>query len=466
MSTAVKTVDLADCFVIEKKKDKAVITGVRPPFLAQYIRENEDFFFLDTGGEHPPCYWYFKQRGVYVKLEKNRVMGLIRDYIEVSARNIVKMRDVEEVYRLLLIDMKRVSINVLNANEKIINFQNGILNLETNELMPHSPQYISTVQIPCNYTPNAGNCPVFRSYLQTLTGGDIEVGRLLWEYLGLVISNIAGHTTKQALLLVGAGDTGKSRYMELLSRLVGDENAVAIDLRGLENRFGTNEMLGKRLAGCADMSFMKVDELKTFKKLTGGDRIIFEAKGKDAISATYRGCLLFCSNAKPSFGGDKGDHVYSRFLGVPCTNVIPPEQRDPAIVDKMYAEREAIVSHAIEALKCFIKRGCKFAEPQVCKAFRAEFKLENDNVLMFLDECTTPIDETAGHDLITTRADFFKAYQKWAKENGYQPLNKNSFQQRLKTANVQEVRRGHMSLRCYDRELTAEAIERYTDATR
>lgn len=43
----------------------------------------------------------------------------------------------------------------LNAQSFLINFKNGILNVATLELMPHSPEIKTTVQINANYNPNA-----------------------------------------------------------------------------------------------------------------------------------------------------------------------------------------------------------------------------------------------------------------------------------------------------------------------
>ena len=38
---------------------------------------------------------------------------------------------------------------------------------------------------------------------------------------------------------------------------------------------------------------MTVDELKTFKKITGGDSLFAEFKGQQAFEYTYSGLLLY-----------------------------------------------------------------------------------------------------------------------------------------------------------------------------
>jgi putative DNA primase/helicase len=64
----------------------------------------------------------------------------------------------------------------------------------------------------------------------------------------------------------------------------------------LKQDFGTGAIYGTRLAGSSDMSFLSVDELKTFKKITGGDSLYAEFKGQQAFEFTYNGLLWFCMN--------------------------------------------------------------------------------------------------------------------------------------------------------------------------
>ena len=61
-----------------------------------------------------------------------------------------------------------------------------------------------------------------------------------------------------------------------MERLLGRGNFIGIDLKEIESRFGTGAVYGTRLAGSSDMSFLSVDEPKTFKKMTGGDSLFAE----------------------------------------------------------------------------------------------------------------------------------------------------------------------------------------------
>ena len=136
----------------------------------------------------------------------------------------VKSGDLDEVYKLLVTDGRTVCASELDNTENLICFKNGLLDINTLEIKPHSHDVLCTVQIPCNWTGSTKTCPRFTEYLETLTSADADFTALLWEYIGLAISNISGYLPKKALFLYGSGDTGKSQLLELMKRLVGSEN--------------------------------------------------------------------------------------------------------------------------------------------------------------------------------------------------------------------------------------------------
>lgn len=60
------------------------------------------------------------------------------------------------------------STEELDADENIINFQNGVLHLDTMELTEHTPDLLSTIQIPCDWNPFAASTPVFDNFMSNL----------------------------------------------------------------------------------------------------------------------------------------------------------------------------------------------------------------------------------------------------------------------------------------------------------
>lgn len=442
--------------------------SVSPTRLAQYVREHLQYIFVqDHAMSSARCYVY--QDGAYRLMSKVMVQGVIKQFIIDYNEHLVKTRTLNEVYDLLLTDNLFVSEEELNADEDIINFQNGLLRLSDMTLMPHSPEVLSTIQLPCNWPTEPVATPVYDRYMNMLTGGDEGYAKLLEEFSGVCLSNIKGWRMKKALFMYGPGDTGKSILKSLVEHMVGKGNFIGIDLAEIEARFGTGSIYGKRLAGSSDMSFLTVAELKTFKKCTGGDSLFAEFKGQNSFEYTFGGLLWFCMNRLPRFGGDDGQWVYDRIMQVPCTNVIPPERQDKHLLDKLLSEQEGIVYRMVMALRNVIENGYRYTEPEAVRMDRRRYQETNSTVLTFFEDCMMPMSELEKPRYCTVMK-VHSAYQGWCRDNnrGY-AKSMREFKDELATylgitsKELTTRRKAGMVYRAYT--LTAEAAETYIRGT-
>lgn len=350
--------------------------------------------------------------GCYHWLSYNEVKGAIKELMPTIIR---RSQHWENVFQEFLTERPQYRESQFNSDEDIICFQNGVLHLSTDELTPHSPEHLITVQIPCDYVPGLvwEEHSLFKEFLDTLVSNDPSDAALIMEYIGATLSNVPGYRFKRCLWLYGPGNTGKSVLRELVVELLGADNVQAIDLRRLSGRFGAGRLYGKRLAGSGDMASRDIAELDIVKQLTGGDQLFAEDKGKDGFTFKYRGFLWFNANKLPQFGGDRGEHVFNRLMILPCNNVIPPEAQDPALLDKLLAERNTIVSQAVAHLRQAISRGYKFSEgPSICTS-RMNYQRMNSSLATFIDEyCKIDPHQK------TPRSVFNKYYTMWCRNNG------------------------------------------------
>ena len=395
-------------FIIATKRGETV----SPSLLASYFQEHVPYLLVRDSGVQGMLFYVY-ENGVYKIHAPEMVMGLLKDFISSYSRMMVRLGTLRETYGLLIAGQNYTPQEELNSDEDIVNFQNGLLHLSTMELSPHDPKVLTTIQLPCNWKPDVPT-PVFDEYLKTLTNGDPEIARLLLEFMGACLSNVKGHRMKKALFMVGEGNTGKSQIRSLVEKLLGKGNYAGIDLRTIEARFGTGVIYGTRLAGTADMSFLTIDELKTFKKITGGDSIFAEFKGLQGFDYTYNGLLWFCMNQLPKFGGDDGTWVYDRIMIVHCPNIIPKERQDKRLLDKMYEEREGIVYKALSALKEVIAHDYTFTEPVSTDKNREAYRHDNSSIISFFQECMEPCESRAK---CATTGMVFKVYKAWCEDN-------------------------------------------------
>ncbi len=396
------------------------------PKLAEHFRENQCMISVRDGVKGS-VQRYIYENGCYRLKADEMVKGIIKSYIEDYDSELLQMRDVNEVFNQLATDLIFVTMDKLNSNEHIINFQNGILDLRTLELSEPNPQILSTIQIPCDWKGYQKPTPVFDAFLDRLLGGNQEEKQFLMEFMGICISNIKGWRMKKALFMVGKGNTGKSQLKSLTERLLGKGNYASLELNELEARFGTSNIYNKRLAGSSDMEFMTVRELKTFKKVTGGDSLFAEYKGENGFEFVYEGLLWFCMNELPRFGGDDGQWVYDRIMQINCNNVIPEEEQDKFLQDKMFEEREGIIYKLVLAAKDVIDNGYRYHEPESVKVSREKYKKTNNTVLAFWEECMEHRNGEPIKDKCTT-SKIYKVYKAWCKDaNGGYPKTTRQF---------------------------------------
>lgn len=390
------------------------------PKLTQYIRENLKYYFVDSATSNDSLIYVYAD-GYYKLTNENTFKGYIKQFIPYQ---LVKMREVNEIFQDLKTSLKNISISEFDTQEYLINFQDGILNLKDNSFIEHSPEYLMTIQIPAKYQ-EICSCyeePVnFHNYMNTLVDNDEECYTFLLEYLGLTISNICGYRTKKSLFLVGQGDSGKSVIKRLAEEIVGENNISTIDLEKLHSQFGMSNLYQKRLAGCNDMSFSTIGEMSEFKQITGGDKINCEFKHRSSFPYLYKGVLWFNCNKLPLFGGDKGKWVYERIVPIECKNVIPKEKQDPLLFDKLWAEKNAIIKEALSYLKLLIADNFKFRIPTKAINFREEYKIENSTLLSFIEECCEVNDTEEGVmcTLRNKKSDFKRAYYRYCDINNY-----------------------------------------------
>lgn len=396
------------------------------PMLADYMRQSFKYIFARDSARGTRDIYVYRD-GVYSLQHPEDFKGEIKEFIPRSAYS---SHVVDEVYKDLITtayDSHLVDISQLNADENVVNFRNGLLYLDTMELRPHTPEILSTIQIPCDYKPLAEceNKGIFDSFIDHHLGGDREQINLMLEFLGVAISNVDASRLKKALFVVGDGDTGKSQLKALAERLIGSQHCAPIELGDMEERFGPATLYNKRLAGCSDMRYMHVGELANFKKITGGDGIQAEFKGKPHFTFKYRGVLWFCMNRLPLFGGDRGDWVYNRICVIRAVGKVysldtPPFEgivyRDPYLIDKLLNEREYIVSLAMSALQGVIKRGYEYSIQKKNLNELAQYRTMNDYALTFLEECCVERPNGKVYDNCD-RPTLWRVFCAWCKDN-------------------------------------------------
>ena len=211
-----------------------------------------------------------------------------------------------------------------NQPRNLLPMKNGVLNIETRELHPHSPDYRFIWQLPHEYNP-LRTCEPIIEWLSQTQNGDRQRVQLLRAYLRACVTGAA--SLQRFLELIGPGGAGKSSYANLAIALIGYQNCYVTSIAELEtNRFATAALYGKRLVSITDADGYN-KTLSKFKSLIGGDMLPFERKNKDAREGfVYRGMVIYAAN-RPLASSDNTSGLERRRLTCPFDNQIPLGQQ-------------------------------------------------------------------------------------------------------------------------------------------
>jgi putative DNA primase/helicase len=184
-----------------------------------------------------------------------------------------------------------------DKDSNIVNVKNGLFNLRTGELEPHTSIYYSRTQIPVAYNPDA-ECPLILKFLEEVQP-DEEDRKAIIEQASVPL--LRSNFLQKAFMYVGRGRNGKSVWFKILDQLYGVENVSHNSIHSLQsNRFSPATLDGKYANIHDDISTDEIRHTGIIKQIIVGDPIDVEHKGRPFF--TMRGphpTLYFSANQLP-----------------------------------------------------------------------------------------------------------------------------------------------------------------------
>lgn len=262
------------------------------------------------------------------------------------------------------------------------------------ELIPHDRSQRVTKVVGAAYVRDA-TCPRFQAFLARIQP-DPAMRAFLQRWFGL---SMTGLPIQAMTFLHGAGANGKSVLVELIARLLGD---YAADVR-IETLTGRNSSSGA--AATPDLVYLvnarmaRASEPKEgeplqdalIKSLTSGEPIMVRANFGSFFRFYPIFKLTMSGNHKPEIRSTD-DGIWRRVNLVPFDVQIPEAERDPALGEKLWAERDGILQWLIDGLIDYLESGLQV--PDQVRHATAEYREDSDPVASFLADCC----EATGED--------------------------------------------------------------------
>jgi len=311
-----------------------------------------------------------------------------------------------------------------------IPFANGLLNISTWEMCPHTPAIIYTWRIEANLQHDRINsirlndAPHFRDFLlKTFESPDIP---LILQYGGY--SLFPDFPRQMMLWIVGRPRIGKGTFSRVLLGL-NPNGAGAISFEKLvmaENRFAFQNIHNKNLLIDPEVRRkLRRGEALDFgniNRLFGGDPLDVEKKGKTPETYISKAKGLFIANLPlPKVDNEP---FLARVLLVKTQDRNITNSERIANLDSILLEKEAdqIATLFVRYLKILSKNKWNFLNEKSTDEVMAQWELFSDAIIFYIEEIIVE-DETSQLNV----DDVYASFVEWSRKKGIPLMARQSF---------------------------------------
>ncbi len=391
-------------------------------------------FFKGTTFLHDKFATYIKNNNHIIKI--NGQLHVYRDGIYVSGQDELEAVMIKHISGLSRAKRSEVLayLNILimdntpMADPHLIAFKNGIYNLETDTLQPFNQTTVLTNRIPWDYNPNAYS-EIADKTLDKIACHDPQIRQILNQCIGSCFYRSTALGGGKCFILTGEGSNGKSTFLTMVQKMLGEENIASLDLKELDAKFQNAELFGKLANIGDDISDEFIVNASVFKKLVTGNRIQVQHKGERPFEFNNYAKMLFSANNIPRIK-DKSGAVLRRLLIVPFNAKFSKNDADydNSITFKLQSQEvmEYMIQIGLKSLKEVIEVKA-FTESEKIAVEIAEYEEMNNPVKAFLTDCN---DE--GYELENQPIpEVFEKYDCFCVNNGFQAVSKAEFTKQI-----------------------------------
>jgi len=173
------------------------------------------FDIITIGEKEQVIYVY--QNGMYAEAHNEIISPEIQ---RILGAHVTKSAKLETIHKIADMTMAKREI-FTTAPLNLIPLLNGVYDREARVLLPHSPSYRFTYQLPVSYDPTA-ECPRTSSFFDQVLDSDQRA--IVEEWIGYYFYR--NYMFKKAIIFVGEGDTGKTTLLEVIDFLLGKNNIL------------------------------------------------------------------------------------------------------------------------------------------------------------------------------------------------------------------------------------------------
>jgi len=320
-----------------------------------------------------------------------------------------------------------------DTDPNLITLENGILNLESLELRPHTPKHLSRVLLPVEYhTPEHENIEdnlkhtQFWKFLKSSFTVDGVFREKDFETVLEIIAStiIKRHVDEKAFMFLGKGENGKSVCLSYIQTLIGKNNVSNITLQDItDDKFMRANLDGMSANIFSDLEQNELRKTGKIKAITSNEPIEVQRKHQQPFTLHPFCKLLFSCNRFPKVY-DQTQGFFRRWIIVKWDRNF---ENDPERIEYLKEKLEANQNEKNLVFSCLVKianklnRGGKFTHSKDWKTIQRDWNANAD-----------PIDDFDSNHIIDsefnkTKRETFQFYKEYCYDKGETPLGIGKF---------------------------------------
>lgn len=311
-----------------------------------------------------------------------------------------------------------------------IQFKDTLVDVVTGEEFEATPEYFVTNPISYNLHKNRFEAtPTMDRIFEEWVGKDNM--KKLYQIIAYCL--LSDYPLHRIFCFVGSGMNGKSKFLELLRKFIGNNNCCSTELDTLiTSRFEVTRLHKKLVCQMGETNFEELNKTSTLKKLSGGDLIGFEYKGKTPFEDKNYAKIIISTNNLPTTT-DKTIGFYRRWMIIDFPNQFS-EKKD-ILADIPEEEYESLALKCISILNELLKNRAFDNEGSIEERMERYEARSN-----FLEKFINSYTEQDINGFITG-ADFFKKFSEWCKENRHRAMSETTLGMAMKKIGLQQEKK-------------------------
>lgn|GEM_PF-5159997 len=362
------------------------------------VRETDEFYRYD------PELGYYRRKG------KSYIRERLREAIPECVNNNRMKNVIERVRDRCYLDQDEFT----PPDGKIV-VETGVLNLNSREVEPFTPDYYFTAGLACEYDPEA-TAAEWNETLRAVVPND-GARATLQEFVGYCLE-VWHHKWAKNLFAVGPTASGKSTFVDTVAALFGEDLPSVTNLTPqqlADTQFDRSALAEAALNARNDINATKIEDSGTLKTIFAGERVKMERKYQDPTFSAPAAKHLFSANWLPRVVGED-ESIYRRVLIVEFPDTISRKERDLGLKERLQEnELSGILNWALNGRDRLHEQG-GFTRDRSLMDTRLTWLSWRSAPLRFLFE---RCEITGDSDDTVERKSAYQAYKEWAARNGY-----------------------------------------------